>query len=168
MDAKSKRQKRQENTLSLLNVTIEALNLAKEVSSATPAKAVFGSVSAILSMIRVCSPPSPIIYPRFTYNQDSMANETDYVDLGLACANVCKALERGMNGKKSEDFSEPVREAMNQLTTWVKSAIYCVDGSLTLLLIAELWRRSGGTSPNRADGTRSPDLSMRGTTKKQS
>ena len=56
MDAKSKRQKRQENTLSLLNVTIEALNLAKEVSSATPAKAVFGSVSAILSMIKVRFP----------------------------------------------------------------------------------------------------------------
>ena len=59
MDAKSKRQKRQENTLSLLNVAIEAVNLAKEISDATPAKAVFGSVSAILSMIRV---RFPLIY----------------------------------------------------------------------------------------------------------
>ena len=53
MDAKSKRQKHQENTLSLLNVTIDALNLAKEALSGTPAKAIFGSVSALLSMIRV-------------------------------------------------------------------------------------------------------------------
>ena len=53
MDANSQRQKRQDNILSLLNVTIEALNLAKEVTSATPAKTVFGSVSALLTMIRV-------------------------------------------------------------------------------------------------------------------
>ena len=57
-----------------------------------------------------------MIHPRFTYNQDSMANETDYVELGLACAKVCKALERGMNGKELDDLSEPVREAVNELT----------------------------------------------------
>ena len=51
MDEKS--QRRLDSALSLLNVAIEAMNLAKEVSSATPAKAVFGSVSAILVMIRV-------------------------------------------------------------------------------------------------------------------
>jgi len=53
MDEKSPRPKRRENTLSLLTVAIEAMNLAKEVSSATPAKAVFGSVGALLTMIRV-------------------------------------------------------------------------------------------------------------------
>ena len=53
MDANSKRQKRQDNALSLLNTAIEAMNLAKEVSSMTPAKAVFGSVSILLTMIRV-------------------------------------------------------------------------------------------------------------------
>ena len=37
----------------MLNVAIEAMNLAKEVSSVTPAKAVFGSVSVLLTMIRV-------------------------------------------------------------------------------------------------------------------
>ena len=55
MDANPQQQKRRENSLSLLNVAIEAVNLAKEVTSATPAKAVFGSVGSILSMIRVCS-----------------------------------------------------------------------------------------------------------------
>ena len=53
MDTNPQRQERQENTLSVLNVTIDALNLAKEISSATPAKAIFGSVGALLSMIRV-------------------------------------------------------------------------------------------------------------------
>jgi len=39
--------------LSALNVAIDVLNLAKEVSSITPAKAVFGSVSVLLTVIRV-------------------------------------------------------------------------------------------------------------------
>ena len=59
MDPKSsKREKRQEGVLSLLNAAIEAMNLAKEVSSATPAKAIFGTVSALLTMIKVRFPPS--------------------------------------------------------------------------------------------------------------
>ena len=45
-----------------------------------------------------------------------MANKTDYVELGLACANVCKALDRGMNGKKLDDLGHSVREAIEQLT----------------------------------------------------
>ena len=53
MNAKSQRPKRRDGAISPLNAAIEALNLAKEISSATPAKAVFGSVSAILTMIRV-------------------------------------------------------------------------------------------------------------------
>ena len=51
MDTKS--QRRRDGALSLLNAAIEAMNLAKEISSATPAKAVFSSVSVILTMIRV-------------------------------------------------------------------------------------------------------------------
>ena len=46
-----------------------------------------------------------------------MANKSEYVELGLACADVCKALERGMNGKTLDDLSQPVREAIDQLTT---------------------------------------------------
>ena len=67
-----------------------------------------------------------------------MANETEYVELGITCADVCKALERGMNGKKLDDLSHPVHEAIDQLTTWVESAIYRFDDSLTVLLITEL------------------------------
>ena len=46
-----------------------------------------------------------------------MANKTEYVELGLACAGVCEALKRGMDGKKLDELSPSVREAMNQFTT---------------------------------------------------
>ena len=46
-----------------------------------------------------------------------MANKSDYVELGLACANACKTLDRGMNGRKLDDLSQSVREAIAQLTT---------------------------------------------------
>jgi hypothetical protein len=55
MDAKSQRQKGRDGAISSLNVAIEVMNLAKEVSSITPAKAAFGSVSVLLTMIKVCS-----------------------------------------------------------------------------------------------------------------
>ena len=53
MEAKSQRPKGRDNTVSALNAAIDALNLAKEASSITPAKAVFGSVSIILTTIKV-------------------------------------------------------------------------------------------------------------------
>ena len=46
-----------------------------------------------------------------------MANEIDYVELGLACAEVCKALDRGMNGRRLDDLNKSVHEAIGQLTT---------------------------------------------------
>ena len=55
-------------------------------------------------------------YSRFMRNQESMANESDCVDLGLACADVCKALDRGMKGKTLDDVSQSVRDAIEQLT----------------------------------------------------
>ena len=59
-----------------------------------------------------------------TRNQDSMLNELDYVELGLFCADICRALERGMNGKKLGDVSQSVCDAINQLTTQVDPTIY--------------------------------------------
>ena len=55
MATRSQQPKGRDGVLSTLNVAIEATNLAKEVSSITPAKAVFGSVSILLTMIRVRS-----------------------------------------------------------------------------------------------------------------
>jgi len=53
MDTKSQQPKGRDSILSSLNVAIEAVNLAKEISSVTPAKAVFGSVGVLLTMIKV-------------------------------------------------------------------------------------------------------------------
>lgn len=53
MKTESHLPKEREGVTSALNAAIEAVNFAKELSSVTPAKAVFGSVSVILTMIRV-------------------------------------------------------------------------------------------------------------------
>jgi hypothetical protein len=53
MNPKFKQSKRRDDVLSSLNVVIEGLNLAENLSSITPAKAVFSTVSVILTMIRV-------------------------------------------------------------------------------------------------------------------
>ena len=52
-----------------------------------------------------------------------MANEQDYVDLGLGCADICRALERGMNGKRLDDLNQSVCDAIGQLTTWVEPVV---------------------------------------------
>ena len=49
MASGSQRQEGSNSILPALNVAIEALNTAKEISAITPAKAAFGSVSALLA-----------------------------------------------------------------------------------------------------------------------
>jgi len=46
-----------------------------------------------------------------------MANELDYFELGLSCADICRALDRGMDGRRLEEFNQSVCDAINQLTT---------------------------------------------------
>jgi hypothetical protein len=116
MATNSQRPGERSGVVSTLNVTIDALDLAEETSSITPAKAVFGSVSILLTMIKVRFPPPATTF-RLTFNQKSMTNEQDYVDLGLNCADICRALDRGTNGKKPGDLGQSVCEAINQLTT---------------------------------------------------
>lgn len=42
-------------------------------------------------------------------------NEGDYVDIGLACADVCTALRRGIDGRGLDEVSESVFEAIETL-----------------------------------------------------
>jgi hypothetical protein len=44
-------------------------------------------------------------------------NEQNYVELVLSCADICRALDRGTNGKSLDNLGKSVREAINQLTT---------------------------------------------------
>ena len=63
-----------------------------------------------------------------TPSQESMINEEDYVDLGLNCADICTALDRGTNGKTLDELGGSVCEAINQLTTCVDLAMRGSDG----------------------------------------
>jgi hypothetical protein len=118
MDPDAQRRNRRDAILSSLNTAIEVSNVAKEACSITPAKAVFGSFSVILTMIRVgLSTLSMLVDCRLIESkQDSMTNEADCVELGKACADVCVSLSRGLNGKRLEDISDSVSEAVKQLT----------------------------------------------------
>ena len=168
MDKNARRQQRQENVISSLNVAIEGLDLTKEILSITPAKAVCGSVSVVLTMIRVRFLAVRVDHCRLTHIQDSMTNEADYVELGLACADICTALGRGMDGKKMGDLSQSVSDAIGQLTTCVEPAMYRWNSPLTVLLIAEPWRRSKRRSSSGAAGIQSPDFFTQNRTRKQS
>ena len=46
-----------------------------------------------------------------------MTKSVGYVELGLACADICRALDRGMNGRQVDQFNQSVLEAIDQLTT---------------------------------------------------
>ena len=41
-----------------------------------------------------------------------MVNEQDYVDLGLSCTGIFKALKRGIGEKKLDDHSKSERDAI--------------------------------------------------------
>jgi hypothetical protein len=96
-------------------------------------------------------------------------NKADYVDLGLACADVCKALDEGMKGRRVDELSQSVLEAVEHLTTSVKLAeMRLVHSLLTVFSIVGPWRRSRRGSSRMANEIYSPDSSMRRTTKKRS
>jgi hypothetical protein len=48
--------------------------------------------------------------------QDSTPDERDYVDIGQSCVDICKALERGLQGRRSDELSPSMLEAIERLT----------------------------------------------------
>lgn len=58
---------------------------------------------------------------RFTFLQESMINVQDCVELGLSCANVCKFLDRGLKGRRLDELSQPMLDAIEQLTRYAKT-----------------------------------------------
>ena len=45
-----------------------------------------------------------------------MDDKVDYVELGLTCAKVCEALNRGMDGRQADRLSQSVLGAIERLT----------------------------------------------------
>lgn len=46
-----------------------------------------------------------------------MTNEEDYIELGLACVDVCTVLDQRSSGKLLGDLNYSAREAIDQLRT---------------------------------------------------
>ena len=116
MASPAQRPKGRDGVNSTLDLVIQGLNLAKDTCGFPPAQAALGAASVLLTMIRV---RSLLIYccgPRFTFVQDCVANKQDYVDLGLACADVCKAIKVGLDGRRLDELSPSVVGAIEELT----------------------------------------------------
>ena len=45
-----------------------------------------------------------------------MVDELDYVELGLSCADVCRAFDQATNGKKMDELNQLVYGAISLLT----------------------------------------------------
>lgn len=46
-----------------------------------------------------------------------MVNKVDYVELGLACADVCEALNQGMDIKRADQLSRTVLKVIEKFTS---------------------------------------------------
>ena len=44
-----------------------------------------------------------------------MIEEVGYVELGLTCAEVCKSLDQGMNGRRVDQLSQSTLRAIERL-----------------------------------------------------
>ena len=106
-----------DDALARLDLAIGSLNLVKDICSIPPVQAVFGSVSALLSLVRarLFIPCDDGLW--FTFVQDSMVNEQEYIDLCLFCAEICKVIDRGLDGRRLEELGQSALAAIRQLTT---------------------------------------------------
>jgi len=46
-----------------------------------------------------------------------MISKADYVELGLTCAEVCEALNQGVNKRRTDELSQSIFVAIERLTT---------------------------------------------------
>jgi len=83
---------------SFLNAAIADINMLKGIVGIAPAGLVLAPAIGILTMVK-----------------DIAINEHHYVELGLQCADVCKALARSLEGKHLDDLGPHECEAMAQL-----------------------------------------------------
>ena len=55
--------------------------------------------------------------PLFTFTKDSVVNDEGYIKLGISCADVCEALDRGLSEGRIDEPSKSVLGAIDKLTT---------------------------------------------------
>ena len=116
METESQQSREREGAISALNGFIKSFNLAEQISSNPPAKAVYSSVSVLLTTIRVS-----LLASRWSntdssqWVQDTTIDKEDYVELGLVCADVCATLKRRVGRKREDDLSRTVGEAIKLL-----------------------------------------------------
>ena len=103
---------------------------------------------------------SSLLRQGVTGSHTARASEVDYVELGLSCADICRTLERGMDGKRLSDPSQSVCDAISQLTTWVGPADTFRVLPLSMLPIAGLSWKYKGRSSSKAVGIESLNLFM--------
>jgi len=121
-----------------LDVGIQKLDGARGVCGIQPAKDAFSKASALLATIKVgyfllCD--DKLLIRVF---KDITVNKQAYVELGMSCAGVCGILDRGLCGRQQDELSQPVLEAINQLTSCVESAIIALSLSFIKTSIPEL------------------------------
>ena len=100
--------KEQGGPISVLNGFIEVFNLAKEISSNTPAKAIFGSANIILAMIRVSLPGFRLL------NTDSLSrmgsgHNGQRSQLRRTWAGMRRSLRHSQAGTRQEERRWPQR-----------------------------------------------------------
>ena len=114
--ASSQQQKGRDGVLTTLDLSIQALNIAKDACGIPPAQVALGSASVLLTMIRVRFFLSREHKPLTLVVQDTMANDKDYVELGEACGEVCQALYQRLKGRRSDELNQSVLGAIETLT----------------------------------------------------
>ena len=116
MASTSQKKRRRDDGRSTLDADIQDLNRAMGTCGISQAQGAFDSAGALLIAIRVRS-PYVVTRFEFTFMQDTTANEQDLLDLGRSCVDVCRALERGLEGRQQDELSSSMLEAIEQLTT---------------------------------------------------
>jgi hypothetical protein len=117
MATESPQSKGRDRAIPTLEALIQILEVAKVACVFPPAQVAIGSTSALLMIIKARIPSYfATLSFQLTSVQDSMANKQDFVELGKSCGRVCQALDRGLNGRRSDELSRSVLEAIGELT----------------------------------------------------
>ena len=115
MGTKSKRSNEPDGTLSSLNAAVNFLDLARDTTSVKPARDTFRAASLLLTTIRVRFLPGFFWLIIDWCTQDETIEEARCVELGLTCAEICRALDRGTNGRQQETLGSSILEAIERL-----------------------------------------------------